>query len=118
MKKTLTLGVVACMLLMGSSVHAQTTNTTLPSAGMLPDNPLYFLEQLSEGIANFFTFGDKAKAERLFNQSEERLSEARALVEKGKSDQAEKIIAKYQERVTKALEVAKKAKESNHPPLL
>lgn len=111
LKKSLLVSVFAMFLFVGIA-QAQTENV-LPNAGMLPDNPFYFLERLSEGVGTFFTFGDKAKAERFFKQSEERLAEAQALVNKDKTEKAEKIIEQYQEKMTNALERAKRAREKN-----
>jgi len=101
------LAVFALFMFVGVA-HAQ---TNLPNAGMLPDSPFYFLERLSEGVATFFTFDNKAKAERIFNQSEERLAEVEALIEKGKSEKAQEIVERYQERVSKAIEKAELAKK-------
>lgn len=69
--------------------------------GILPNNPFYFLKTLGENIQTFFTFGDSAKAQRYFKLAEERLAEAKALVESGDVKKAKEIIknsAKYFER--------------------
>ncbi|NQV93339.1 hypothetical protein HQ403_02470 [Candidatus Kaiserbacteria bacterium] len=111
LKKLIYIPALAIFLFAGV-VQAQTEDI-LPNAGMLPDSPFYFLERLTEGVTIFFTFGDKAKAERLFKQSEERLAEVQALVNKDKSEKAEKIIERYQEKIAKAIERAKRAREKN-----
>jgi hypothetical protein len=56
----------------------------LPSAGLTPASPFYFLERFSEGIGTFFTFGDVNKAERYAKLAAERVAEAKAVVDKGK----------------------------------
>jgi len=83
----------------------------LPGAGILPGNPFYIFEIISEGIGTLFTFGDVAKAERFLALAGERLSEAEALAEKGESNRAEKATEKYEKRLAKALVKAEKAKE-------
>lgn len=80
-------------------------------AGMLPGNPFYFLEMLSERIGNFFTFNEIKKADRLFNLAEERLAEAEELADLGKSQRAEKATEKYEKYLAKALKKVEKAKE-------
>lgn len=106
-KKTFLVSLIALFLVVGT-VNAQTED--LPNTGMLPGNPFYFLETLSEGIGTFFTFGDVKKAERYLALASERLAEADTLAEKGKSNRAEKATEKYQERIDKALAKAEKAK--------
>jgi len=107
MKKTFLIPLLALFLVAGT-VSAQTED--LPNAGMLPGNPFYFLETLSEGIGTFFTFGDIKKAERHLALASERLAEADALADKGDSNRAEKATERYQERLDKALIKAEEAK--------
>lgn len=107
MKKTFLISLLALFLVAGT-VSAQTED--LPKAGMLPGNPFYFLETLSEGIGTFFTFGDIKKAERHLALAGERLAEAGELAEKGKVNRAEKATEKYQERLDKALAKAEEAR--------
>jgi uncharacterized phage infection (PIP) family protein YhgE len=95
------------LFLVAGTLNAQTED--LPNAGMLPDNPLYFLETLSEGVVNLFTFGDIKKAERYLLLASERLVEAETLAEKGNTNKAKETAEKYQRRLDKALLSAKKA---------
>ncbi len=83
----------------------------LPDHGMLPDSPFYFLKNWSENIGTFFTFGNEAKAERLLGLSEKRLAEAEALIERGNSDTAQRIIERYQKQLNNSLSRTEKAKE-------
>ncbi|MBM3250828.1 MAG: hypothetical protein FJZ07_01125 [Candidatus Nealsonbacteria bacterium] len=91
----------------GAGVLAQASE--LPDPGMLPDSPFYFLKRLSEGIGTLFTFGDLAKAERHTQLASKRLAEAKALVEKGREDIGEKVLARYQEQLERALNKAQQA---------
>ncbi len=79
--------------------------------GLLPGNPLYFLEVISEGFGSLFTFGSVAKAERSLLLAEERLIEAHALADKGKYQRAERSVKKYEAQFTKALEKTSDVKE-------
>ena len=89
-------------------VKAQ-TEVELPSAGLTPDNPFYFLERFFEEIGNFFTFGDVAKAERYAKLAAERIAEVKAVIEKGKPEAAEIALKKYQEQLEKSLTKAEEA---------
>lgn len=91
----------------GMGVLAQATE--LPSPGLTPDSKFYFLERMAESVRTFFTFGDLKKAERYAGLAEERLAEAKAVVEKGKPDLAEKTLKRYQEQLEKSIARAKKA---------
>ncbi len=97
------------VFLFGGVAYGQTND--LPDPGMLPDSPFYFLKSLSENIGTIFTFGDNAKAERFLNLSEKRLSEAKALADKGNTEMAERAIERYQEQVENALSRAERARE-------
>ena len=97
------------LLLFGGVANA--AEHELPDPGLLPGNPLHFLDTLFEGIGTLFTFGDEAKAERFLGLAEERLAEAEALAEKGKLNRAEKATEKYEKRLAKALERAENAKD-------
>lgn len=105
-KKLIVLSLLS--LLFVGVVYAQ--NEELPEPGLLPDSPFYFLKSWSEAIGTFFTFGDVAKAGRYLSLSEKRLAEAKALVEKGKPEFAERAIGRYQEQLNRALTKAEEAK--------
>lgn len=84
--------------------------TELPEPGLTPDSPFYFLETISEGIGTFFTFGHLKKAERYVALAAERIAEAEAVVEKGKSELAQKTLERYESQLNKALARAERAK--------
>ncbi|WP_176233360.1 DUF5667 domain-containing protein [Candidatus Hakubella thermalkaliphila] len=107
LKKLLIVSVFSLLLFAGGA-YAQTD--TLPDPGMLPDSPFYFLKSWAEDVGTLFTFGDVAKCERLVNLAEKRLGEAKALLEKGKPEVAEKALARYQEQLNSALSKAQEAK--------
>lgn len=107
-KKVIAIFLVLVFLFTGVA-YGQTND--LPDPGMLPDSPFYFLKSLSENIGTIFTFGDNAKAGRFLNLSEKRLSEAKALADKGNTEMAERAIERYQEQVENALSRAERARE-------
>ena len=78
----------------GEVVLAQ--NEALSGAGLTPDSPFYFLEIIAEKIGNFFTFGDKAKAERMLDLMDERMAEAQKMLKEKKIEPAKKAFERYQ----------------------
>jgi len=108
MKKTVLITILSFLLLsFGIQVSAQ--ESELPSPGLLPDSPFYFLEIITEGIGTFFTFGDLKKAERHAVLAAERLAEVQAVVEKGKPEFVEKTLARYENQLNNSIARAKKA---------
>ena len=106
--KAISLLIISVFLFsLGTGVLAQ--ETELPSPGLLPDSPFYFLETIAEEIVTFFTFGDLKKAERYAILAAERLAEVQAVVEKGKPEFAEKTLARYENQLNNSIARAKKA---------
>lgn len=87
MKKLLVLLSLLFIFTLAPSVFAQ-TDTELPSPGLLPDSPMYFLKPLSEKVRGLFVFGEDSKALYSLTLADKRLSEAKALSDKGKNDLA------------------------------
>lgn len=79
--------------------------------GIRPDSPLYLVERLKERLTLFFTFGEKAKAEKLFRFAEERLAEAEAMATHKKPEVAEKVLKRYEEQLEQAEKHLAKAEE-------
>ena len=106
--KTISLLITLIFLFsLGAPVLAQ--ETELPDPGLTPDSPFYFLETIAEEIVTFFTFGDLKKAERYAALAAERLAEAKAVVEKGKPELAEKTLKRYERQLNKSIARAEKA---------
>lgn len=103
LKKILLVPILAVFLLINVA-HAQDASST-PS--ILPGNPLHVFVTLSEGIGNLFTLNPAAKAQRYLDQAERRLSEAKALADKGEADLAEKATQAYEDTLAKAEDKAK-----------
>lgn len=83
----------------------------LPRAGITPSSPFFFLEQISENVGTFFTFGKVAKARRLVKLAEERLSEAKVLADRG-DENAPQATELYKKQFTEAQDRAIKSKNS------
>ena len=107
MQKIFLLVVVLFFLVAAPGVLAQ--DSDLPSPGVTPDSPFYFLETITEAIGTFFTFGDLKKAERHAVLAAERLAEAKAVAEKGKSELAEKTLQRYEDQLNNSIARAEKA---------
>lgn len=76
----------------------------LPKAGLTPDSTFYFLKSSKELIQTFFTFGAENKAKQFLHLSEVRLAEYLKMIEKGKTEIAEKTLEKYKKQLNQALE--------------
>ncbi len=108
MKKIILITILSFLLLsFGIQVSAQESD--LPSPGLLPDSPFYFLETIAEEIVTFFTFGDLKKAERYATLAAERLAEVQAVVEKGKPEFVEKTLERYRMQLQNSIARAEKA---------
>ena len=108
MKKIVLITILSFLLLsFGIQVSAQ--ESELPSPGLLPDSPFYFLEIIAEEIGNFFTFGDLKKAERYAVLAAERLAEVQAVVEKGKPEFVEKTLERYENQLNNSMAWAERA---------
>jgi hypothetical protein len=107
--KTIT-SVLIGLLLFSGVASAQTSE--LPSAGITPGSPFFFLERFFEGIGTFFTFGEANKARRLIAFAEERLAEAKVLSERGDSDNVERASELYEEQFSEAQERAERSRDT------
>jgi DNA repair exonuclease SbcCD ATPase subunit len=102
MKKIIYSLVLLTLLFGAVSVLAQ--DSDLPSPGVLPDNPFYFLKAWKEAIQNFFTFGAENKAEQFLHLADVRLAEYQKMIEKGKTEIAQKTLDKYEKQLNQALQ--------------
>lgn len=100
---------IALLVLVGFAGSAWAQTDELPEPGITPDSPFYFFERFFEGVGTFFTFGDVAKAERYAALAAERVAEAKAVVDKGKPEIAERALTRYQDQLEKALAKADQA---------
>ena len=107
--KKIVLITILSFLLFSFGIQVSAEETDLPSPGLLPDSPFYFLETIAEEIITFFTFGDLKKAERYAALAAERLAEVQAVVEKGKPEFVEKTLARYESQLNNSIARAERA---------
>jgi len=82
----------------------------LPSPGITPASRLYFLDEWAEKVVYWLTLGLENKTERLLKFADEKLAEARKLLEENKTSYAEEAKDKYKEYLNKAGTLTQKAK--------
>lgn len=95
-------------LIFAGSVQAQVQD--LPDPGILPNSPFHFIQRFTERVGTFLIFGEVARLRRMFELSERRLAEARALADQGLSEAAEQTLQNYQEYLERAAERAEAAR--------
>ncbi len=88
------------------------TAFALPNPGILPDSPFYGLKKLFEKLDLAFTFSDEAKAEKYLHYAEVRLAEAKAMLEKNKTDIAQKVVKEYSAYINKSEEYGAKVNKT------
>lgn len=83
-KSFIAIAILVASLSAGGAVFAQSQQVTLPSAGLTPESPFYFLDRLGESLQRFFTFNPEAKARLEITFAAERISEIKViLLDKG-----------------------------------
>lgn len=96
------------IFLFAFNVLAKTAD--LPDSGLTPDSPLYFLKEWKESIQTFFTFGEENKAKQYLHLAGVRLAEYQKMIEKGKTEIAQKTLEKYENQISRVLDKAKEIK--------
>lgn len=81
MKKLLLYLVAGFFLLTTTPASAQTQQIILPSAGLTPESPFFFLDTLREGLQEFFTFNPEGKARLQVEFAAERIAEIKVILE-------------------------------------
>jgi len=109
MKKIIYSLILLALLFGAFSILAQDSN--LPSPGILPDSPFYFLKIWKEAIQNFFTFGAENKAKQYLHLADVRLAEYQKMTEKGKTEIAQKTLDKYEKQLNHALQKIEELKQ-------
>lgn len=84
----------------------------LPSAGLTPENPFYFLDKLGEALQEFFTFDPERKARLQITFAAERIAEIKVILEtKGvEAEGLDVAQARLQEHLGNAVEIVIKQK--------
>lgn len=73
---------IVSLFVAGGTALAQNQQVRLPSAGLTPDSPFYFLDRLGENLRQFFTFNPEAKAKLQIEFAGERIAEIKVMVDK------------------------------------
>lgn len=105
----------------GVASESAKNNYQLPYAGLLPDNPLYFVKALRDRIIEILISDPIKKAEFDLRSADKRLSIGIALFDKKKYELSESTISKgenYFEEGIKNLETVKKQGQAVDPSLL
>jgi len=100
-KKILFFPLIILMLGFSLCSLAEEAESFLPDPGVLPGSILYPFKIFGENIKTFFTFGSEAKTMRYQLLSTLRLSELRAVAEKGEVSKIEKASERYQNQQNK-----------------
>ena len=103
MEKTVIIVFILLLLTAQPAVAQQQKFFVQP--GILPDSGIYWLDLLGEEVRYLFTFGKIKKAEYKIEIAEERLSELRALYEKGVTDKTDALLKKYEKEIIKSQEL-------------
>lgn len=108
MNKKFLMAVAVISFLIANSASA----AVLPSGDIIaPDSSFYFLQTWKESIQTFFTFGAENKAKQYLHLAEVRLNEYQNMIDKGKTEIAEKTLNKYEEQLNRALTKAQELKD-------
>lgn len=102
-------GVLALALVLPLAGLAQQEPAVDP--GMTPDNPLYFLKSWKEQIQLFLIFNAEQRVRQYFHLASVRLAEYQKMAEQGKTEVAERTLAKYEAQLQRALEKLEGLKE-------
>lgn len=114
MKKIIFSLVLASFLVGGSFVSAHALDQDdqgLPSSGITPDSSFYFLKEWKEKIQLFLTLNAENKAKQYLHLAEVRLAEYQKMIDKGKTEIAEKTLEKYEDQLSRALGKIEKMKQ-------
>jgi len=71
-------------------------------AGLTPDSPFYFLDDLWDSFRLTFTFNAEKKAERRLKFAQEKLAEAEVMAQKKNEKALEKALSRYEEHIERA----------------
>lgn len=93
---------LASLLVLVSLVLSVVADEELPDPGVTPDSMLYGLDRAFERISLALTFDRAAKAEKRLQIASERISELKAMVDKGKPEFVEKLKEDYEEELNEA----------------
>jgi len=111
MHKKIAVSIMLLYLVFSSMTTAVYAQPQLPSAGLTPDHPLYFLDRMFEGLELWFAEvvgGREGRARKMLEIAGERLSEMKAMAEQGKTQHIPSLVEDYRAKMNEATEIATK----------
>lgn len=95
-----------------AAVNPPSASKETVKPGFVPGSPFYFLDDFSEKINIFFTFGKSKKILKKINYGEERLAELEKIISENKLKYIELLAQKYEDLSMPALNYLKSAKNT------
>jgi len=111
MHKKIAVSIMLLYLVFSSMTTAVYAQPQLPSAGLTPDHPLYFLDRMFEGLELWFAEvvgGREGRARKMLEIAGERLSEMKAMAEQGKTQHIPSLVEDYRAKMNEATEIARR----------
>lgn len=93
----LMVGSVLATLLFTGAAYAK--DDGLPSPGIAPDSPFYFLDKIGKSLGMIFAFGPEAKAKKSLQYAGESLAEAQQMASENKTAALESAIADFEKYI-------------------
>lgn len=108
MIKKCVVGITLALLALIPGAAAQETDgdTQLPEPGITPDSWMYGFKKAFENVDMALTFGEEAKAKKHLQYAELRISEAKAMAEKGRTGYIDDLGKEYQNQLENANRLA------------
>lgn len=105
---------MSLVMLVSFTAAQPSQKQNIMNPGQMPGDLLYGLDRASEAVARAVASApvigsEELKSKVLANQAEERLSEAKTLAEKNRSDRAEKLMDEYRNTLNKSIRSADRA---------
>lgn len=109
MKKNI-VGIVILSLLASVPIVALAKNASSSDSGLTPDSQFYFLKIWKENIQTFFIFNAEQKARQYLHLADVRMAEYEKMLEKGKTELAQKTLDKYEKQLSRAIQKVEELK--------
>lgn len=103
------IGIAAVLFSVGFALAGETIN--LPDGGLTPESPFYFLDTWGEKINLAFTFRAENQVQKMNKYAEEKLAEAKEMIENNNTLKLGTALQKYQDYLEKTVDTADEAKK-------
>lgn len=105
-KYVVCIGLALLALMPGVGAQETDGDTQLPDPGITPDSWMYGVKKAFENVDMALTFGEEGKAKKHLQYAELRLSEAKAMAEKGRTEYVNDLGQEYQNQLENANRLA------------